>query len=947
MDNKTIFVKTSKGEDEMHSRTMHLAGDVKRALLMVDGNATLGEISKRAAPSMRASLNEMLQELEKGGFIREKTQDKVKDQDKSKAKGNNIPKMSVPVKMATPKKQQPVADEIGELDFMSGFTTSSPEISSDGAGQAEKLRAAAEEKYRQEIEAEKIKAQREAEAILHKAEQEATRIREETARRAKAEAEATRLKAEQEAKLRLEAAAKERQKAEAARLIAEQEARKVRNELDAAKLKAEQEAKLRLESAALDQQKAEAVLIKAEQEAAQMRIELEMAKMRAELEAKARLEATAKAHERMLAEEEAAKVREEAERIIKHEQETARAREAAAKHLAQTSDAAPAEKPGEFSFDTFQVDQPLYTSESHLGKQPAQKEKPPAQKTSPVKSAPVGKPGEFAFDSFQVDQPLYTSESHVEKPAAQKTSPAQQLVPAAKVAQPIQAQRPVKQQQVSPQLANEPVDGQPSPEQIQRAMQERKEVEERMAAEALEAKKMAEAQAKAWAEAEQRAIETARAEAEQAAKQATYTVADTDTPVVKPAPVARVRRKPFSWGKLVGFMFKLGLFLLVLLVGALFIIPYLMPMRDYMPKAEQMLSEKLHQPVHIGRLSGRILPMPRFELSEIYIGDVKQFQAEDAKINFALIGLFTEAKPVSSVEFQGVKVRAAWLMNVSEWLLQMANENKYPVRRMVISQGKLDADVFELTGIEGELDFGPAGKFIQTNLRANSGKYALGMKATPEGKLQAVISVRGSTLPLLPNWTFDDLTAKGELNNNELVISDFDARILGGAVQGNASINWRSGWSAQGALSAKVPMQQLNHLLDGNLEGSARFKMTSRDLGGLADSVALDGSFIAKDGVISGMDIVETARVHSKENLPGGRTHFDGLSGVISYANNTYHFKQVKVAAGVINATAAFDVTKQQLSGKMNVNLSLQDTAGPVDLQVGGSIDSPTLRYAP
>jgi hypothetical protein len=149
-------------------------------------------------------------------------------------------------------------------------------------------------------------------------------------------------------------------------------------------------------------------------------------------------------------------------------------------------------------------------------------------------------------------------------------------------------------------------------------------------------------------------------------------------------------------------------------------------------------------------------------------------------------------------------------------------------------------------------------------------------------------------------------------------------------------------------LNAKtITMQRLSKLLDGNVDGSARFKMATADLAGLTDSVILDGSFTAMNGMISGMDIVEAARMRSRENLPGGRTHFDELSGVISYANNIYHFKQVKVTAGVLNAIATFDVTKQQLSGKMNVSLSMHNAMAPVELQMGGAIDNPTLRYAP
>ncbi len=53
---------------------------------------------------------------------------------------------------------------------------------------------------------------------------------------------------------------------------------------------------------------------------------------------------------------------------------------------------------------------------------------------------------------------------------------------------------------------------------------------------------------------------------------------------------------------------------------------------------------------------------------------------------------------------------------------------------MVITNGTLDADAFSLSGIEGKLDFDPDGKFTQANLRANGGKYTLGINATPENK---------------------------------------------------------------------------------------------------------------------------------------------------------------------------------------------------------------------
>ena len=858
MDNKTIFVRTSTGEEQVQSRTSHLSGDVKRALSMVDGISTFGEISKRSAPSMRANLAEMFEELEKTGLI----------QDKSFAgkipKSAVPPQMVVPVKIVTPRK--PTAADMGsdELDFVSGFNKHSP---ADG-------------KSKREIEAEKAKVQQEAEVILRQA--------------------------EREARQRLEAAAKEQREAEAARLKAEQEAKRVSEELEAAKLKAEQEARLRFEAAERERKEAEAARLKAEQEAAQRQIELELAKRRDELEAQAQAAARKKAEE----EAEQARI-------------AAQAREAADKQAAQTGEPA-AGKTGSFAFDAFQIDEFQQAPET-------QKKHEPARKTGPEEAPPAAKQDAFAFDSFNVDETVRPVEPRQDRHPGE----------AAKPARPADVIKPVEH--AVPPPAASAAEHKPGKEEVNKD-QLKQETQARIAEEA-RAKEMADAQAKVWAEAEQRALEAARTHAERVAQYAEHP--PKAGRAAKPVHAARAPRKPFAWSKLGGIVLMLGIFLLVLLVGALFVVPYFLPMRDYMPKVQKLLSDELHQPVHLGYLSGRILPTPRLDLGEIYIGDAKQFQAATAQINFEIMGVFDDKKPISSVDFQDVKVRGMALRDSAAWLQQLAGDKQYPVRRMTITHGALDADAFQLTGVEGELNFNPAGKFTHAELSANSGKYTLGIDPAPGGKLLAAITVRGSALPLLPNWTFNELDAKGEISSDGLLISDYDARILDGTLKGNARINWLSGWRADGVLNAKkIVMKNFSKLLNGNVDGSAHFRMNSTDLAGLTDSAELEGNFVSTDGLIGGLDIVETARMHSRENLPGGRTHYDRLSGDFTYANDVYHFTQVKIDAGVLNAVATFDINKQQLSGKMKVHLAMHNQV-TADLQLGGAFDDPTLVYVP
>ena len=286
----------------MQGRTAHLAGDMRRALLMVDGNATFGEIGKRAAPSLRASLDEMFKELERGGFILDKNPVQASE---------HIPKMSIPVKIATPPKSK-TEDHAEELDFLSGFAAPQRSRPADKAPPTNEEKAKPEsfDRSRQDAEVAKLFAQQGAGAGSPNPGQDSARLLEEAVRRAKAEADGV----------------KPRQQSEAERLRAEQEAVKMRIELAAAQAKAAQEAKAQLEHGTA---KAPANM-KADDDAARVREEAERIIRKEKEEALAR-----EAREREARELEAARVREEAERIIRKEKEEALAREAREREAAR------------------------------------------------------------------------------------------------------------------------------------------------------------------------------------------------------------------------------------------------------------------------------------------------------------------------------------------------------------------------------------------------------------------------------------------------------------------------------------------------------------------------------------------------------------------------------------------------------------------------------------
>jgi len=412
-------------------------------------------------------------------------------------------------------------------------------------------------------------------------------------------------------------------------------------------------------------------------------------------------------------------------------------------------------------------------------------------------------------------------------------------------------------------------------------------------------------------------------------------------PVVQNIRVERIRRKPMPWGK-----FGIGFFLALLI--ALFVVPPLLPMRNYATGIEQMLAATLQQPVHIGQMAVRLLPTPQMELGEISVGETRQIQAKQARISFPISSLFSSNHSISGIELEGVQVNDAPLQLVALWVQKIAADSRYPVARIGLSQSRLEAGSVQLSGIGGELNFDRAGKFVTAKLHAEGNKLALDINATAENKMQVSFVARNSALPLLPNWVFDELTAKGELVGDELVIAEVDSRIMGGMLLGNARIGWHSGWRADGTLTAKViTMQNMSRALSGDMDGTAHFQMRSENLSGLVETAAMEGVFAIKKGVINGFDIVETARLRSKENLPGGRTHFDELSGDFAYANGNYRFRQIKMNAGVLNANGSLDIAKQQVSGRVVADLSRIAGMSLVTLQLDGKTDSLLLHVAP
>ncbi|MDP2759826.1 MAG: hypothetical protein Q8O64_05390 [Sideroxyarcus sp.] len=843
MDKKTIFIKTSKGESEVSS----MSGDMKRVLLLIDGTSNLNNVIKRAPPSLRGDLSEIIQRLLDAELINDKA------------------KVNAAVNIVSPKIVAPKKEQAGEeLDFTQVSAAPGAAELAAGAGK-EKVRADLQEadkrkedaaaKARQQAEiAAKAKAEAEArlragqEAARVKAELEvAAKVRRQMEENAKREAEAARIKAEQEAariKAEFEAAARAKAKAEAALRKAEAEAARVKAELEAARARAEAEAR------ALAEERA-----RIEAEERKRREEAEAARIKAEEEAAARARAE---EERQRQEAEAARIRAEEEAAARARAEEERKRQEAAARPSTNS--------------SFKIDLA------------ALKE---------VASAPV---------MVQQDGPAHAAEPVQQISAEKQKDKTRQPDIAAEMAR-LKAEQDAEQLRVQREALNQE-----------------------------EAQRLAAEQGAAWAEAEQRAAQQSKLEAEQAALQAALAQAKAQ----QKAPGPRQRR-PLPLGKIVGGLAGLALVLI-------FVLPLLWPMDEYISPVEQHLSARLGQPVKIGGLNVSLLPLPKMEIRQITVGPNQQLAVAGAVLRFDPLSLFSPNKVIDETELQGVVVEGKGLEQVMGWLNGLNGDTLFSLRQMPVHDLQIKMTGIALPQLKGSALF-EGGEFSRLVLHDEADKLHVDLKSV-SGRLQIAFGIRESTLPLLPQILFSDFNAKGEIMEGGMVLSELDAHAYNGIWSGSGKLSWRNEWRLEARINAKT--MELDKMfpqygVNGEVFADGIFSSHSASLSGLADAMRLEATFEAKRGVINGIDMVETARLLSREHLVGGRTHFDQLNGSVLLENHVLRLRRVKISSGMLNASGSLDISGEgYLSGNFDSEIKMR--AGNNSLVLSGTLKEPRLQ---
>ena len=789
-----------------------------------------------------------------------------------------------------------------------------------------KVKAQIEVAARAQVEAE-ARVKKEAEIVKKNAELEALKVRAELeATKARIEAE-VRTRLEAEAKAKKEAEERVRQEANALRLKAEKEAERLRQELEAAKLKAEMEIRIRLEAEAKAKAEQEARL-RREAEAERMilekkRAELEIARIKVEAEIKMREEAEIRVRAAMDASAKAEALARQAEEN-KLKQHSLNAAEG---NASLQDEHAAGEKLKQSFVESF------------------------GQRNKNVGSAT----GSFKLENFSLLDtgriPILTEQVTMPTPLPGAGSKVKAAIEA-KANKEAVAEKLRQAQHASAQLAGEQEEAarvqaqQAKAAALAQAEQDRirlkaahesyrlkvQQEEEEQARAAAEAEKLSIQQARQWDEAQQRAAALAQVEKDRLTKQ--HSEAEIKSSLKR----NRGPRKSLPIGKFFGG-------LLVLVVLAVFGLPYVWAPDGYIPVLEAEMSAQIKQPIHIQKTGFSLLPWPKLDLIGVTVGNAEEIKIGNIEVIFDFSALFAPTKSISDLKFSNVTLAGFALEKTLGWLQTAGGLENYPVTRMEFKGVHINAEEMKLPLLSGVAKFDPQGKFTHANLSSDDAKLVLEMSLL-QGNLRVEVNVHESPLPIFPTLKFNDLSVNVSVANGQIILSDFFAHIHGGTLTGKGHLDWNNGWKLQGLVNARnLDLNKMfpDFVLSGEMLGEVKVVMASTLLSQLAKDASIEGSFEAKNGVIAKIDVENIARFGARPGV-AGHTNFKELSGTIKSNNEGLRISVSKLASASANTSGLIDVDEnQKLSGKLNVDIRGVVNAS-IPLQLSGSAKDPILK---
>jgi uncharacterized protein involved in outer membrane biogenesis len=399
-----------------------------------------------------------------------------------------------------------------------------------------------------------------------------------------------------------------------------------------------------------------------------------------------------------------------------------------------------------------------------------------------------------------------------------------------------------------------------------------------------------------------------------------------------------------KWLKRLGIV----VFLLILLLGML---PLFISVDDYRPKIEQLVSERIKEPVRLKSLRLAGLPLPHLVIEGVEIGksDVKVGRIS---VTPDLLSLLTDIKIIRSVDISGLVINQNAMDRLPLWIASDPRAKpahfQIVVRSVSLDDAMLKLQKASFGPFDARINISSAGQPERADITARDGKFKASIKPAA-GKFNIDLQAKDWRMPAGPPIHFEELQVRGVATLNDADLPEIRARLYGGTVTGQMTAGWRKGLQLKGSYAVSalelrdlVPMFSPQTKLSGRLTAKPVFSANAANAEQLKNAMKLETPFDIRDGVLDGIDIQKAATsLITKDS--SGQTRFDVLSGHFAMDRGTQRISNLNVASGSLAADGNVTIAPNKaLSGRINAQVKVGGlAAATVPLNISGTLDSP------
>src|SRR5260221_674003 len=392
------------------------------------------------------------------------------------------------------------------------------------------------------------------------------------------------------------------------------------------------------------------------------------------------------------------------------------------------------------------------------------------------------------------------------------------------------------------------------------------------------------------------------------------------------------KRKPGSLAR------QFAVMLLVILVVAIAALPFVPFEPGPYEKAAQAW---LGEPVKIGTVNLTLLPVPQLKFEKVVIGKERPMRAAVIKATPVVTSLLEERISLRDLALEGATFPREFLVAL---LQDKGRRGSFGIKRITAKGLKLDIPELNLPALEVDASLSSDGALNSVALYNTERK--LSVKLEPKGGRAGIeISASDFPLPVGADLALSEFLAKGTVTRGELALSEVEVRGYGGRLVGNMRLRWSSGWSIEGEFTVhqmEAGKIAAPLLAGGTLDGKGVYSMKGLLPQRLILNRQLEGNFTIQKGSITNVDMTGLLQ---GSGSGGGTTLFSEMSGSVSADSNRLLVRQIRMAAGLLNAAGQVEMDPQKnLSGRMQVELRAQSVQARATLTLAGTLQNPQFR---